>query len=613
MSTSVSVSPNQTPANAELTYKVSIDDIGAHRFTVRCEIARPDPQGQVFSLPTWIAGSYLIRDFAKNITRLVAMDDNGAVALRQLDKTTWQVEQTDDKKLQGVLVLEYDIYAFDLSVRTAWLDTERGFFNGTSLFFRIHGQEHKPHYLQLVEPADQRISNWRVATAMPRVTGERYDYGWFMAANYSVFIDHPVELANFAVREFTVRGVEHLIVVSGAHRGDLDRLSQDVQQICKAHVDRFNDIPMPEYWFLLAVVGHGYGGLEHLDSTALLASRDDLPLPNMQRVGKKYRNLLGLFSHEYFHSWNVKRIQPAAYALANEQANTTSECYTQLLWAFEGITSYYDDYTLLTSGVLTIEDYLACLSENASRLYKFTGRHAQTLVDSSFNAWTKFYQQDENAPNAIVSYYGKGALAALGIDLLLRRETGKTLDDVMQLLWQRYGAVRVPVPESGVEAAVLEVAGEQNEVLFKDFFDCVLRTTQDYPFAELLADFGVQWRFSPKQKLPSLGLLAKHSEGRLLVTHTLAGGAAQQAGVAVGDELLALQTIRLRPSEWQQQVASYTVGTPLNLQVFRQDQLLNFPIMLQYAQPDSVQLTCMRKTETSSTALTRRQEWLGKS
>lgn len=585
--------------SAPIHYSVRIGDVGAHTFQVQCTIQNPDPLGQIFSLPTWIPGSYLIRDFAKHVVKLTAENAAGELLVTPLDKTTWQTEPSNTP-----VTLQYTIYAFDLSVRTAWLDTERGFFNGTSLFMRVHGAEALSHAVTLVQPEDHRLVGWRVATSMPRLTGQRFEYGQFACDDYWQVIDHPFELGDFQYRSFSVAGVEHIVVVAGHQRGDLDRLTADVQTICAAHVERWGEIPMREYWFLLAVVGQGYGGLEHMDSTALLASRDDLPLPNMRTIGKKYRTLLGLFSHEYFHCWNVKRIQPEAFV----QGNTTTECYTELLWAFEGITSYYDDYTLLTSGVLQPQVYLDCVAESASRVYQHNGRHQQSLVASSFAAWTKFYQQDENAPNAIVSYYGKGALVALALDLLLRRDAGLTLDQVLHALWQQHGQPRLPVPETAIEAIVVDMVPADLQASFVAFFDCALRGTNDYPLPDLLADFAVRWQ-QITSGLASLRLSAKVQQGRLLVAQTYTHGAAQQAGLAVGDELLALNGVRLRSTDWQQQVAAYAVGEQVVLQVFRQDVLLTLPVTLQASGAGKVNMQLM--SQASAEALARRRAWLG--
>lgn len=583
-----------------ILFTVDVADVGAHTFEVQCQLSESivlnAQEGVQFSLPTWIAGSYLIRDFAKNIVRMSAQDVDGeSVEIEQMDKSSWRLQPCT-----SAVTLTYTVYAFDLSVRTAWLDTERGFFNGTSLFMRIEGCEQLRHRLQLNSPVDKRLSEWRVATSMSRESGWRYEFGEFSCPDYFEFIDHPVEMGDFESREFIVAGVEHVFVITGKQRGDIDRLVHDTQAICTAHVARFGALPMREYWFLLAVVGQGYGGLEHLDSTALLASRDDLPIPNTQKIGKKYRNLLGLISHEYFHSWNVKRIQPAAFA----QGNTQTEAYTRLLWAFEGITSYYDDLTLLTAGLISPAEYLECLSRTASAVYKNAGRHEQTLEASSFNAWTTFYQQNENATNAIVSYYTKGALVALMLDLLLREHTDLTLDDVMRKLWCRHGQTREPVPETAIEDLVVEMTGQD----FAGYFDIALRSTQDLPLPELLEKFAVQWQV-PSKRLASLGLAAMVKTNRLVVTQTFAAGAAQMAGIAVGDELLALDGVRLRHADWQQQVASCAVESQVDVHVFRHDVLHVFSVGLQAAQPDAVTLTL--HADSDDKALARRRAWLG--
>ncbi|MEJ2921568.1 peptidase M61, partial [Bordetella avium] len=429
--------------DAPVIYRLEPHDPAGHRYRITLGVARPDPNGQLLSLPAWIPGSYLIRDFSRQIETLSARAGGRPVAVMKRDNHTWQAAPCE-----GPLVIDYTVYAWDLSVRGAHLDESHGFFNGTSVFLRVHGQDDQPCLLDLAPPPG--IAGWKVYTSLREARGRlgarRHGFGRYEAPDYDALIDHPVEMGTPQVARFTAHGAEHELVFTGvAPRLDLARIAQDVQKICETQIAFFEPrsrrAPFLDsadrYVFMTMVTGDGYGGLEHRASTALMTSRKDLPVLGQQGQGEGYRSFLGLVSHEYFHTWNVKRIKPAAFA----PYNLAQPDLTRLLWIFEGFTSYYDDLLLLRAGVITRDDYLRLLSKTITSVMRSPGRHKQSVADSSFDAWTRYYKQDENSANALVSYYTKGSLVALGLDLLIRQDSGgsHSLDDVMRLLWQRYG------------------------------------------------------------------------------------------------------------------------------------------------------------------------------
>ncbi|HID48486.1 MAG TPA: M61 family peptidase, partial [Chromatiales bacterium] len=404
----------------------------AHVFALRCRIAQPDRLGQRVSMPAWIPGSYTLRHFARHVIGIRAESGGQPVNIRKVDSNTWQCDPCD-----GPLTLDYEVYARDLSVRTAHLDTRHAYLNGTSVFLLVHGKEDHACEVDIRPPAEGG-TGWRVATTLPRAGAEPWGFGAYRAADYDELVDHPVEMGDFTVAGFEAGGIPHDIVLSGRHRTDLARLCQDLQKICTTHIDLFGELPaIDRYLFLVQVVGDGYGGLEHRSSTSLLCSRKDLPLAGEKQINEDYRSFLGLCSHEYFHLWNVKRIKPAAFL----PYDLLHENHTRQLWAFEGITAYYDDLALVRSGLISGKDYLELLGQTVTRVLRNPGRFRQSVADSSFDAWTRFYQQDESAPNTIVSYYAKGSLLALSLDLTLRQATHQrhSLDDLMRRLWQDYG------------------------------------------------------------------------------------------------------------------------------------------------------------------------------
>ena len=517
--------------SASLHYRIEAADLHAHLLRVTLTVAQPAAQQRV-SLPVWIPGSYLVREFSKNLQRLAARQDGRAAAVQQLDKCTWQIECVPGSPL----VLSYEVYAFDNSVRTAWLDTQRGFFNGTSLCLKVHGQERSVHSVELATV--KGMSHWQAATGLaPHKVGKR-GFGTYLAADYDELVDCPVEMGPFWSGEFKAGGVAHRLVVAGASESlDHARLLADVHRICEgeirfwhAHGRAVKRPPFKSYVFMLNVVDDGYGGLEHRNSTALIASRRDLPRLGEPRMSDGYVTLLGLISHEYFHTWNVKHLRPAEFT----HYDYTGENYTQLLWFFEGFTSYYDDLLLRRAGLIDDATYLKLLNKTINQVLQTPGREVQAVAQASFDAWVKYYRQDENTANATVSYYTKGALVALCFDLTLRAEGQTTLDDVMRALWQRCKAG--PMAEADFAAVLKELGGRA----FSREIAAWVHGTRELPLQELLQPMGVVVLEDPAQLQQRLGLRVTETSGVQIKT-VLRGGAAQQAGFAANDEWVGVE------------------------------------------------------------------------
>lgn len=512
-----------------LHYTIEAADLHAHLFRVTLTI--PDPAAQqTVSLPVWIPGSYLVREFAKNLQNLTARQGRRTVTLTQRDKCTWDVACKPGQPL----VLSYEVYAFDNSVRTAWLDSQRGFFNGTSLCLRVHGQEAQQHQLQLNPVKGQ--ADWQAATGLQPIKTDKKGFGLYQAAHYDELVDCPVELGNFWSGSFVACGIPHRFVVADALPSfDGDRLLADTQKICEAEI-RFwhgagkqagSKAPHHNYLFMLNAVHDGYGGLEHRNSTALICNRADLPRQTSPRTNEGYTTLLGLISHEYFHTWNVKQLRPDTLA----RYDYTQENYTQLLWFFEGFTSYYDDLLLRRAGLIDDATYLKLLGKTIAQVQQTPGRHVQTVAQASFDAWVKYYRQDENTPNATVSYYTKGALVALCLDLTLRKE-GQTLDAVMRGLWKRCKAG--PMREQDL----LDELQAQTGRSWQAEIQAWVHSTTDLPLRELLAGQGIDVSAEITPMAQRLGLRVNEAGGSVHIKSVLRGSAAEAAGLAAGDEWL---------------------------------------------------------------------------
>ena len=552
---------------APVHYRIEAADPHARLFTVTLTVAHPQEQ-QELSLPVWIPGSYLVREFSKNLQRLSAQQGR-RVPLLQLDKHRWRATCRTDRPL----VLTYEVCAYDSSVRTAWLDASRGFFNGTSVCLRVHGQEDAPHALEVASTA--ATAHWSVATGLTPQSIDKRGFGVYAASHYDELVDCPVEMGTFWSGQFTACGVAHRFVVAGAAPSfDGKRLLADTQKICETAI-RFwhgkGKPPIKNYLFMLNAVHDGYGGLEHRNSTALICGRRDLPRTGEARASDGYTTLLGLISHEYFHTWNVKRLRPAEFF----RYDYSQENYTQLLWFFEGFTSYYDDLLLRRAGLIDDATYLKLLAKATNQVLQTPGRSVQTVAQASFDAWVKYYRQDENTPNATVSYYTKGSLVALCLDLTLRREGKTTLDDVMRALWKRCAGG--PMTEADLRAELASLAGRS----FDNELDQWVHSTAELPLAELLAAHGVALKPEPPQLAQRLGLRVTENHSVQLKT-VLRGGPAEKAGMAAGDEWLGLQ---VQGQGWRiarlEDVAFYAgAATQVTAVVARDGRLLQLPMAL---------------------------------
>lgn len=504
---------------ASLHYHVELHHLHAHQYRVTLRIATPAAQ-QLVSLPVWIPGSYLVREFAKNLQELNARQNGQPIAVQQLSKHQWQLDCSANAPVE----LSYLVNAYDTSVRTAWLDQRRGFFNGTSLLLRVHGQEAQPHQLR-ISPSAQ-VPDWKLATGLSAVEVDAQGFGTYTAGNYDELVDCPIEMGNFWSSSFTARGVPHRFVVAGAPASfDGERLLRDTQKICEAEIDFWGVAPHSSYVFMLNVTHDGYGGLEHCNSTALICSRSDLPRQGVDKASDGYVQLLGLISHEYFHTWNIKRLRPAELV----PYNYDQENYTELLWFFEGFTSYYDDLLLRRAGLIDNATYLKLITKTLNQVQQTPGRKVQSVAQSSFDAWVKYYRQDENTANATVSYYTKGALVAMSLDLKLRQEGQTTLDAVMRALWQRCQGSAMS------EADVLTVLQALTGRSWEAELQVWVHGTQELPVTELLAAHGVAADADQPVPAQALGLRVQESHS-VLIKQVLRGGLAEQAGMMAGDE-----------------------------------------------------------------------------
>ncbi len=468
-----------------LHYTIKPKNLGAHLIHVRIHI----PAGESLitaRLPKWIPDSYKIRDYSRHLQAFTATANDLALTWYKSDSDTWIIESDGN-----AVVIEYDIYAYDLSVRGAYLDDTRFFFNHCCVCLDISHLSRQKRRIDI-----KTLADWRIFTALDsdKTKGE----GHYIADNYEQQIDCPVEsAAHYLYREFYAGGVRHAVIFTGTLSDDydMDGITRHLKNICMAEIQLFGGSPLDKYLFMTYLEPNQYGGLEHKNSVAQL-SAPAMMMKKGEALSDKMVDFMGLCSHEYFHLWNIKRLQPKdfqPYDLYREQ-------HTEMLWMFEGFTSYYDEFFLLRAGVVDDKTFLTRQAKNLNRVLAVPGRKLQPLAASSFDAWTKLYQADANSSNHMVSYYSKGAVFALYLDLFLRlySQAQYSLDDVMRYLWQNYGSKAIGIDESSVFTACQRLLAIDKHQLLTEVFAEGLHGTTDFAFDDILQHFGVEVAIKPK-------------------------------------------------------------------------------------------------------------------
>lgn len=540
-----------------LHYQIEFDDYKQHlvHVTIRF-LANPN---QELWLPTWIPGSYLIREFSKHIESVKAYDEAGRMLdIKKTSKNRWRLFNTDHE----LMTIEYDVYAYDLSVRGAYVDQTRLYINPACVCLALEGQEQSACELEIFLPDE--LKHFQLATGL---NSKSLVKGRFTlkADHYDQLIDSPFELADQKRFNFETHGIEHEFVISGSHNTNIDRLKADIEKICATEINMFGSAPFKNYTFMTMATGNSYGGLEHCNSTSLITPRDDLPKSNEPtEPSKDYQRFLGLCSHEYFHSWLVKFIRPENFA----NYNLHQEGYTSLLWIFEGFTSYYDDLILLRSDVISQKSYLDLLKAQIDRYLQNPGRFIQSVSESSFDAWIKFYRQDENSNNAGTSYYNKGSLVALCLDLGLRLR-GSSLDALMRRLYEN--------TQNGLqvnERTIFDLCKELTGDNWIEQINHLINTTDELPLDQLLPEFGLSYRVKTDKSLP-LGLKLVDKPEGVLVQSARREGAGAKAGISALDVIIAIDGLKASTKlveKYAKQGGSYTVFA------FRRDELISFEV-----------------------------------
>ena len=540
-----------------LHYQIEFDDYRQHLIHVTLRfVANPT---QVLSLPTWIPGSYLIREFSKHIESVKAYDEAGRqLKITKFEKNKWRLYNTDHE----LTTVEYDVYAYDLSVRGAYVDQTRLYVNPACVCLGLVEQEQAPVEVEVFLP--QELKHFQIATGLASKSLVKGRYT-LKADNYAQLIDAPFELADQTRFSFDANGIPHEFVVSGQHAMNAERMKQDIEKICSTEISMFGSAPFDHYTFMTMATANSYGGLEHPNSTSLISPRDDLPKANEPtEPSEDYQRFLGLCSHEYFHSWLVKFIRPENF----DNYDLNQEGYTSLLWIFEGFTSYYDDLILLRSGVISQASYLKLLKGQIDRYLQNPGRFIQSVSESSFDAWIKFYRQDENANNAGTSYYNKGCLVALCLDLGLRLR-GSSLDALMRRLYEN--------TQQGIQVNERTIVDLCKELTGHDWLEQInhlINTTDELPLDQLFPEFGLSYTLKNEKALPFGLKLSDKPEG-VFIQQARRDGAAAKAGLSANDVIIAIDGLKATEkllAKYAKQSGTFTVYA------FRRDEFIQFEI-----------------------------------
>ncbi|MBK1986510.1 M61 family metallopeptidase [Sphaerospermopsis aphanizomenoides BCCUSP55] len=518
-------------------------------------------------MPVWTPGSYLVREYAKNVQDFAAFAGANPLNWRKISKNHWQVEKGDASEV----ILRYRVFANELSVRTNHLDATHGYFNGAALFLRIPGWEKRPVNITIIPPHHE----WKVTTGLPSVTEEA---NTFCAADFDTLVDTPFEIGSHDLYHFDVLGIPHELAIWGKGNCQPQKMLEDFQKIIEFEAQMFGGLPYQRYVFILHLFKQeAYGGLEHKNSSSLIYHRLGF------RGQDKYEKFIQLVAHEFFHLWNVKRIRPKAL----EVFDYDQENYTQSLWFCEGTTSYYDLIIPFRAGVYDIKSYFHHLNQEITKYLKTPGRKVQPLSESSFDAWIKLYRPDPNSGNSQISYYLKGEMVSLLLDLLIRSRHGnqRSLNDVMSKMWAQFGQAEIGYTPEQLKEVIESVAG----IDLSDFFNRYIQGLDDLPFNEYLEPFGLQL-VEEFEFEPYLGVKIKTENGREIIKFVEMGSPANTAGIDAGDELLAIDGIKVGTSQLSERLKDYQPGETINITVFHHDELRNYSVTLAKQHPIKYEL-----------------------
>jgi predicted metalloprotease with PDZ domain len=533
----------------KIIYTLSMPNPQTHYFNVTI-VMQPSGDGFAeFKMPAWAPGSYLIRDFAKNVIQVSAMDEKSIpLKIEKTDKGTWKVYSPNAQKIE----FHYKVYAFELSVRTSYLDDNQAYITGSSVFMFPAGQQDYPAELKIIAP-----ESWKkISTGLDPDPEQKWK---FQASNYDQLTDCPIEIGNHLTFSFTASGVMHEVALVGPGNFDVEQMKKDMTVIVDACTEIFGENPNKRYVFIIHNVEKGGGGLEHGNSTSLMVNRWSYQPEN------SYAGFLGLVAHEYLHLWLVKRLRPAS--LVNY--DYMSENYTDLLWVMEGFPSYYDDMLLCRLGYISEDDYLRRLSGAINNIENTPGNQVQTVSGASYDAWIKEYKPDENQSNSTITYYTKGNELAALIDLEVINSTDgkKSLNDLLSYLYvEYYKKKNTGITQEDFRKAFESLTGRNEEKFFKDY----INGSKQIEYTGFFKPAGIDvYNSLEGDQSAFAGMSVQDSEGKSIIRNVFTGGSAQKACLSPGDEILGIDHFRLSQEDIINYIRQKQVGDTLEMLVAR--------------------------------------------
>ncbi len=537
-------------------YKLSMKLPNSHYFQVEMNVAKLKDDFITVKMPVWAPGSYLTREFARHVNRVKATDENGNnLNVQKISKNAWKIDTKGIKNVQ----INYEVYAFELSVRTSFLDDSHGYVNGTSMFMYLNGHKDLSGKLSInLHPSFSKIS-----TALKSSGNNTFDFN-----DYDHLVDCPIEMGNQKEFHFEAAGVDHTVAMYGEGNYDIPTLQRDMAKIVEAETIIMGENPNKEYLFIIHNITVPSGGLEHKNSTTLQVNR-------WTYSGDKYLGFLSLVAHEYFHLWNVKRMRPKSLG----PFDYDNENYTDLLWVMEGFTSYYDELALRRAGFYSEDDYLGKLFGTLNYVENQPGNAVQPVAHASFDAWIKAYRSNENSVNTTISYYSKGQILAAMLDLyIINKFKGeKSLDNFLQELYQNfYKKKDIGYTEEEFQKALEKFLGENMDWFFKNY----VYDTKTIDYAKFFKGVGLDISDQSNGPTPTLGIRTKNSSGKLIISTVYKGSAAEKQGLSVNDEIIAVDGYRVNKSDFEAMMSKKGNGERFEIVVSRDNIIKTYPMKM---------------------------------
>ena len=539
-----------------IAYQLRMPKPQNHYFEVEITLSDFKEKELNLKLPVWAPGSYLVREFSKNLNLVKAFDENGKeIQVVKKTKNTWTVKSNGEKKIK----VKYEVYSFELSVRTSFLDLTHGFVSGSGVFMYLDGYKDKSGLLEIVKhPTFSTIT-----TALPKAKMSIAKDGseTFEFSNYDQLVDCPIEIGNQVVFDFTAAGVKHTVAMYGEGNFDVPTLKKDMAKVVQAATDVFGVNPNKEYVFIIHNVVDGQGGLEHTNSTTLSVNR-------WTYQGAEYTGFLSLVAHEYFHLWNVKRVRPIELG----PFDYDQENYTSLLWVMEGFTSYYEKLILVRAGFMSKEDFLNKLQGSINYVEGSVGTRVQPVAHASFDAWIKAYRPTENSANTSMTYYSRGSVIASIIDIfIIDNSKGKQcLDHFFQHLYKKYFIeMNRGFSETEFKAELEKFVGKNLDEFYKKYID----GTDILPYAEVFDKVGISIIDNTSFR-SSFGATVREEGGKVMEKNVRSGSSAEEAGISVGDEIVGCNSYRVDQAMLEAMMSGLGTAETADLLIAREEKLL---------------------------------------